>query len=137
MMISSEKHTFLPDTLKVFFHKLAIRCCGLALIAAGVALAAALATYDSTDPSLNTASGNPAQNALGGAGAVCADLLWQYFGLGAVLFPLALTAWGLLVARLKWHKFQILRVLCFIPTFRFRLSWQAFPARSCRLFTTL
>lgn len=130
-MISSEKHTFLPDTLKVFFHKLAIRCCGAALIAAGLALAAALTTYDSTDPSLNTASGNLPQNALGGFGAVCADLLWQYFGLGAVLFPLALMAWGILIARLKWHKFQILRVLCFIPTlFLLLVLFSALPAVS-------
>lgn len=130
-MISSEKNTFLPDTLKIFFHKLAVRCCGTALIAAGIALAAALATYDTADPSLNTATGNTPQNALGGFGAVCADLLWQFFGLGAVLFPLALAAWGLLIARLKWHKFQILRVLCFIPTlFLLLVLFSALPAVS-------
>lgn len=130
-MISSEKHTFLPDTLKVFFQKLIIRFCGLAFIAAGIALSAALATYNSADPSLNTASGNLPQNALGGFGAVSADLLWQYFGLGAVLFPLALTAWGLLIFRLKWHRFQFLRVLCFIPTlFLLLVLFSALPAVS-------
>lgn len=115
-MVTSENHTFLPDSLKSFLRKAAVRLSGLAVIAAGIALAAALATYRSTDPSFNTATGEAAQNALGGAGAICADLLWQYFGLGAILFPLAVTAWGVLIFRLKWHKYQILRVLCFIPT---------------------
>ena len=115
-MVTSENHTFLPDSLKLFLRKAAVRLSGLAVIAAGIALAAALATYRSTDPSFNTATGEAAQNALGGAGAICADLLWQYFGLGAILFPLAVTAWGVLIFRLKWHKYQILRVLCFIPT---------------------
>ena len=115
-MVTSENHTFLPDSLKSFLRKAAVRLSGLAVIAAGIALAAALATYRSTDPSFNTATGEAAQNALGGAGAICADLLWQYFGLGAILFPLAVTAWGILIFRLKWHKYQILRVLCFIPT---------------------
>ncbi len=115
-MVTSENHTFLPDSLKLFLRKAAVRLSGLAVIAAGIALAAALATYRSTDPSFNTATGEAAQNALGGAGAICADLLWQYFGLGAILFPLAVTAWGILIFRLKWHKYQILRVLCFIPT---------------------
>ncbi len=130
-MIKTEKHTFLPDSFKVFFHKLGIRVCGLFLIVTGIALAVALATYDSTDPSWNTASGNLPKNALGGMGAICADLLWQYFGLGAVLFPLALMAWGLLVVRLKWHKFQFLRVLCFIPTlFLLLVLFSALPAVS-------
>ncbi len=115
-MVTSENRTFLPDSLKSFLRKAAVRLSGLAVIAAGCALAAALATYRSTDPSFNTATGEAAQNALGGAGAICADLLWQYFGLGAILFPLAVTAWGVLIFRLKWHKYQILRVLCFIPT---------------------
>ncbi len=115
-MVTSDNRTFLPDSLKAFLRKAAVRLSGLAVIAAGCALAAALATYRSTDPSFNTATGEAAQNALGGAGAICADLLWQYFGLGAILFPLAVTAWGVLIFRLKWHKYQILRVLCFIPT---------------------
>ena len=130
-MISSEKHTFLPDSLKIFLRRLAIRCGGIGVAAAGIALGAALATYNSTDPSLNTASGELPQNALGGIGAVCADLLWQFFGLGAVLFPLALIAWGFLIFRLKWHKFQILRVLCFIPTlFLLLILFSALPAVS-------
>lgn len=130
-MATFEKYTFLPDSLKLFLHKAAVRVSGLVVIAAGCALAAALATYRSTDPSFNTATGDAAQNALGGAGAVCADLLWQYFGLGAILFPLAVTAWGVLIFRLKWHKYQFLRVLCFIPTlFLMLVLLSALPAVS-------
>ena len=130
-MINSEKHTFLPDNLKFFFRKLIIRCSGLLLICFALALAAALATYDSADPSFNTASGNTPQNALGSFGAICSDLLWQYFGLGALLFPAAIFSWGIIVLRLKWHKYQFLRALCFVPTlFLLLILFSALPAVS-------
>ena len=115
-MVSCEKHSFLPESLRLFFHKAAIRGSGLLIIGLGGSLGAALATYDSADPSFNTATGEAAKNALGGFGAGCADLLWQYFGLGALLFPVSLIAWGVLIVCLKWHKFQFFRVLCLIPT---------------------
>lgn len=115
-MTNSEKHTFLPAALKAFFRRLTVRCIGLAFIIAGALLSAALITYNPADPSFNTATGETATNLLGTAGALWADLLWQYFGAGTVLFPVALTAWGILIIRLKWHKFQILRVISFIPT---------------------
>ena len=115
-MTNSEKHTFLPAALKVFFRRLTIRCFGLAFISAGLLLSIALATYNPADPSFNTATGGTATNLLGAIGAAGADLLWQFFGLGAVLFPVALIAWGILIFRFKWHKFQILRVLSLIPT---------------------
>lgn len=115
-MISYKKHSFLPESLRLSFHRAIVRGTGLLIIGLGVALAAALATYDSADPSFNTTTGEAAGNALGGFGAGCADLLWQYFGLGALLFPVSLVAWGVLTVCLKWHKFQFFRVLCLIPT---------------------
>ena len=133
-MTSSQENTFLPDNLKVFFRRLFIRLTGLAVIAAGFAAAAALATYNGADPSFNTATGNVPQNVLGHFGACLSDLLWQYFGLGAVLFPAALAAWGILVFRLKWHRFQLLRILCFFPTlFALLVLFSALPARSFAL----
>lgn len=134
-MISSPENTFLPDNLKMFFRRLFIRLTGLAVIAAGFAVAAALATYNGADPSFNTATGNIPRNVLGHFGACLSDLLWQYSGLGAVLFPVALTAWGILVFRLKWHRFQLLRVLCFFPAlFALLVLFSALPSRSFAFF---
>jgi len=115
-MTNSENHSFLPAALKLFFRRLTIRFFGLLFVCAGLLLTVALATYNPADPSFNTATGETATNLMGTVGAIWADLLWQYFGLGAILFPVALVAWGILIIRLKWHKFQILRILCFIPT---------------------
>ena len=115
-MTNFEKHTFLPPALKAFFRRLTIRFFGMFLIVCGGLLSIAMASYNSADPSFNTASGEKALNLLGALGASWADLLWQYFGLGALLFPMAFFAWGILIARLKWHRFQILRVFCLIPT---------------------
>ena len=115
-MKNFEKHSFLPPALKTFFRRLLIRLSGLFLIVCSGFLAAALFSYNPADPSFNTASGEAATNLLGTIGATWADLLWQYFGLGAVLFPASFLAWGILIVRLKWHKFQNLRVFCLIPT---------------------
>ncbi len=60
----------------------------------GLALLIALATYDPQDPSLNTATANPARNFLGLPGAAVADILWQGFGLAGVLPGFALLAWA-------------------------------------------
>lgn len=115
------RKTLFPPVFKAFFHKAAIRFAGLAVIAAGIAVAVALATYRIADPSFNTATGETPVNALGYFGSYLSDTLWQYFGFGALLFPAALAAWGIIVVRLKWHKLQALRILCFVPTLLFVL----------------
>ena len=67
-------------------------------MAAATALILSLISYHPDDPSWNTAAGpRMPENWIGPAGAIVADLLWQGFGLGAVVFPLALAALGL-----KW-----------------------------------
>lgn len=105
-----------PPVLKAFFHKAAVRLTGVAVISAGIAVAAALATYRAADPSFNTATGEAPHNALGYFGSYLSDTLWQYFGFGALLFPIALVAWGMIVVGLKWRKLQMLRIVCFVPT---------------------
>ena len=115
-MADSEKRSFLPVGLKIYFRHLIIRCSGLAVIGFAVALGAALFSYNPADPSFNTATGEAPANLLGYPGAVCSDLLWQLFGLSAVIFPVAVAAWGILIFRLKWNRHQALRLLCFIPT---------------------
>ena len=63
--------------------------------AAGAALAVALATYNPADPSFNAAADGAATNALGGAGALIADLAMQSLGLGAWLTAILMTAFGM------------------------------------------
>lgn len=126
--MNSEKRTFLPVGLKILFRNLTVRCVGTAVVLSGILVAAALSTYNPADPSFNTATGETATNIVGAAGALWADMLWQYFGLGAILFPVALAAWGVIVIRLKWHKYQILRLLSLIPTlFLLLIIFSALP----------
>ncbi|MBT6117762.1 MAG: cell division protein FtsK [Rhodospirillaceae bacterium] len=67
---------------------------GAVSIGAGVALAAALVSFDSADPSFNRASDGAVANLLGVPGAFAADLLLQTLGLAAALICAALISWG-------------------------------------------
>ncbi|MCK5168086.1 MAG: DNA translocase FtsK 4TM domain-containing protein, partial [Rhodospirillaceae bacterium] len=68
-------------------------------IAVAVAYGAALASFTSSDPSLNSAASGPVQNLLGSFGAIVSDVALQSFGLGAWLPAIALFAWGFLLVR--------------------------------------
>jgi DNA segregation ATPase FtsK/SpoIIIE, S-DNA-T family len=72
---------------------------GAMLALFGLALIAALASYNPADPSLNHATAREPTNFLGGFGATFADLLLQSFGLGAALLPPLVVASGVRVAR--------------------------------------
>jgi len=71
---------------------------GLATIAGLAAVAAALATWSATDPSLSNATTQPAKNALGYFGASVADLMMQTVGLASALMlpPFLVIGWRLL-----------------------------------------
>lgn len=72
----------------------------IALFVVAAALALALVTYNSADPSLNTAaSAGTVHNALGPMGAKTADLLLQTFGLASGLLILCFVGWGLRLFR--------------------------------------
>ncbi len=74
----------LSDGLRAF----SLRVAGTMLLAVAVALAVALLTHQSTDPSWSTAAGGPALNWLGLPGAYASDLLLLLLGPGgAVLLP--------------------------------------------------
>jgi len=79
----------------VWAHPSAARLRGGVIAALGVVLAVAFATYDAADPSLNAASVAAPRNALGGAGAVLADLGVQSLGLAAGMAALVLVVLGL------------------------------------------
>ena len=83
-----------PATGRAFLGGHAAEITGLLLALAGLALLIALATYDSHDPSLNTASSRETRNLVGRPGALLSDLLLQSFGFAAILPGLTLLVWA-------------------------------------------
>jgi S-DNA-T family DNA segregation ATPase FtsK/SpoIIIE len=70
------------------------RALGLALIALAMAMLGALASYDAADPSFDVATGREVANWLGASGSFGSDLLFQFFGLGALALAATIAAWG-------------------------------------------
>ncbi|MDD3028676.1 MAG: DNA translocase FtsK 4TM domain-containing protein [Alphaproteobacteria bacterium] len=89
--------TWLPESFSEGLSRLKALAAGSVVIAAAFFLAFAFFSYTSSDPSFNTAAVGPlvqTHNLGGRWGAYSADLLWQLFGLGGILLPLAIAAWG-------------------------------------------
>ena len=87
------------DTLAASIRGFVRKTFGLALIGLAVALAVALVTHSSTDPSLSTAAGGPPTNWLGAFGAYSSDAMLFLFGPASALFlPLVALA-GLRLVR--------------------------------------
>ena len=86
------------ETLAASIRGFVRKTFGLALIALSVALAVALVTHSSTDPSLSTAAGGPPTNWLGAFGAYSSDAMLFLFGPASALFlPLVALAAALAV----------------------------------------
>ena len=68
--------------------------CGILVFAGGLALIAAVAGYDSSDPSWSHAAARDVGNPLGRTGAWIADILLQSTGAAAVLPGIVLMVWG-------------------------------------------
>src|SRR5579875_370518 len=67
---------------------------GLAFLACGAFLIAALTSHDPGDPSWNQAIDAPVRNLMGTDGARMSDLLLQWLGMGSWLLPLMLIDWA-------------------------------------------
>ena len=87
------------ERLGASLRAFAVRTGGALLLALAVALAVALLTHSTNDPSLSTAAGGPPANWLGAPGAYASDLLLMLFGLGSALFLPALGLAGLRLLR--------------------------------------
>jgi S-DNA-T family DNA segregation ATPase FtsK/SpoIIIE len=75
---------------------------GLAVLGMALALSAALASYNSRDPSFSTAVPDEAavvRNVLGLPGAYTADLLWQTLGYAGFTIVFIVAGWGLSMLR--------------------------------------
>ena len=84
----------IPAGLKRFVGNRVRELAGLTLLAVTVGVAVALATWSADDPSLNYAVDKVPQNLLGYPGAVVADLLMQFFGLGVMGLIVPMIAWS-------------------------------------------
>ena len=87
--------------VRSFMQKLLISVCGLALIAAGVALSLLLVTANPSDPTFNTASGEMVHNWLGSIGAQIAASLFELMKFAAFMLCVPLFSWGFLLLRQK------------------------------------
>src|ERR1700704_1298687 len=102
------------DWLRELVAETLRRALGLALVIVGIALIAALASYDSADPSFNVATGRSAGNWLGATGAYAADLLFQMFGVAALALAATIGAWGWQTVTGKRLKQGALRLLALV-----------------------
>ncbi|MDH4412100.1 MAG: DNA translocase FtsK [Rhizobium sp.] len=82
------------SVLSAFLFRQFLALTGFALFLLLVLAVAALATWNVSDPSLSYATDNPPTNILGLSGAVFADLMMQFFGLGSLLALLPVLAWS-------------------------------------------
>jgi S-DNA-T family DNA segregation ATPase FtsK/SpoIIIE len=69
-------------------HKRLNEVTGLLLLSAGLVVLLSLVSYHAQDPSWDTASATRPLNLVGYPGSYLSDLLYQFFGLAAYLFPL-------------------------------------------------
>jgi S-DNA-T family DNA segregation ATPase FtsK/SpoIIIE len=76
-------------------HKRWNEVAGFLLLSFGLVILLSLMSYHAQDPSWNTAAGSRPLNLIGYPGAYLADILYQGFGIAALLFPLLtfLLAW--------------------------------------------
>ncbi|MEM9682491.1 MAG: DNA translocase FtsK 4TM domain-containing protein, partial [Pseudomonadota bacterium] len=110
MPAASRKTAFLPPGAGEFFKRRACELTGLALFLGAVGLLLALVTFHTSDPSLNTASGQPVRNLMGWPGAVVSDLALQAFGIVSALLILVFGAWGARLMRRHTLDNALLRI---------------------------
>jgi S-DNA-T family DNA segregation ATPase FtsK/SpoIIIE len=95
--VAAGRRSFLPEAFVTFIRRRLVELGGLLVIAAAIAFAAALFSYDIADPSLNTSVRDTTAmtgNWLGTPGAWLADALFQWVGVAGYAFALALLGWG-------------------------------------------
>ena len=92
---------FASPALRDMFRQRVGQLGAIALVVAAVLLLVCLASYNSLDPSLNTATSRPVGNLAGTAGAITADALLQCFGIAAALPALAMLVWAYRLGSLR------------------------------------
>jgi len=137
-MASRRQTALWPAGFADFVRRRLAELAGLVLIAAAVILILAMLTYDSSDPSINTAGGRGSvNNLLGYPGAVLADLALQTLGLAAALAAIVVGVWGFLLftrraLRQIWPRIAVFLLLLLFAAVTFEAipepeSWPLVP----------
>ena len=92
---SPARTNLLPPGAELVIRRRLREVFGFLSLTLGFCVIVALATYDSADPSFNTATIGSVRNVLGLPGAYVADMLLQAFGFTAAVLPVALCGWGI------------------------------------------
>ncbi len=122
---------FLPPAWAEMLKRSAFFAAGVAVLLVCTAAFAALFTYSSTDPSLNTASGAPPANALGVPGAVFADAALQTVGAAICVLILTVAAWAVRLMRGETVNWLWLRTVTAIASMlTLTLALEAIPAHT-------
>lgn len=98
-MASRRQTALFPPGIGNFLRRRMFELSGLALLALAIALVLSLASFDPSDPSLNTAGGGDINNLLGYPGAVISDLALQTIGLATGLVVVIFITWSLRLLR--------------------------------------
>ncbi len=112
--VRAQNVPFLPPAWAAMLKRSALFAAGLVVVVFGFAIVLALVSYAPTDPSLNTATGTAAENALGLPGAMVADAALQAVGLAAMAFVLVIVSWGLRLMRAETVGWLWLRTVAMI-----------------------
>ncbi len=131
---SQAERRWVPEPVHAFLGRVCAGGAGAGLALVGIAFALATLSYDSRDPSWNTAApvGRAVHNMLGGPGASVADLARQCFGLSSLSLTLILVAWGWRIAARQGLGLITLRlvaaVLAFVVLGTAGALWTAEPS---------
>src|SRR6202166_4515548 len=104
----------LPAAIREALARRLRELAGLGLIALSGVAAAALMTWSVQDPSLSHATSRAIRNVVGYPGAICADLLMQILGLGAIMLVLPVAVWGWRMLTHRGFDREALRLGCWI-----------------------
>jgi DNA segregation ATPase FtsK/SpoIIIE, S-DNA-T family len=104
----------LPAAIREALARRLRELAGLGLIALSGVAAAALMTWSVQDPSLSHATSRAIRNVVGYPGAICADLLMQILGLGAIMLILPVAIWGWRMLTHRAFDREALRIGCWI-----------------------
>jgi DNA segregation ATPase FtsK/SpoIIIE, S-DNA-T family len=84
----------IPAALRRFLNRRILEAIGMGMIALILCLGLALASWSPSDPSFNHATGGKVHNWMGGWGAILADQLIQFLGLGVLPLLLVPLSWA-------------------------------------------
>src|SRR3981189_2492814 len=104
----------LPASIREALARRIRELTGLALLSLSGVAAAALMTWSVQDPSLSHATSRAIRNIVGYPGAICADLLMQILGLGAIMLILPIAIWGWRMLTHRTFDREALRIGCWI-----------------------